>query len=119
MEHETVICNNNNVLSACMFQRDEMDCDNKDGNDRDFDIPENETDSSHFAILCASTAGHVAFTSPNHGRYLTQTFVAITAEASHDKTFIEIVQEVKTRIQSRVEDIGRACRPGPTRAMPG
>ena len=63
------------------------------------DIAAHGTNSSHFAILYASTHGNVAYTT-NSGRYLTQTFVAVVAEASPGKTLIEITQEVKTRIQA-------------------
>lgn len=57
------------------------------------------TDSGHFAILYASTYGNVAYITKNGSR-LTQTFVRVTSEASLDKTFIQITQEVKTRIQA-------------------
>ena len=56
------------------------------------------TDSGHFAILYASTYGNVSFITKKGSR-LTQTFVEVTSEASVDKTFIQITQEVKTRLQ--------------------
>ena len=73
------------------------------------------TDSAHFAIVYASTYGNVAYTT-NRGSHLTQTFVRVTTEASPDRTFIEIIQEVKTRIQASntrqtVEVVDRLNRP--------
>ena len=57
------------------------------------------TDSADFAILYASTYGNVAYVT-KRGSQLTQTFVKVTSEASLDKTFIDIIQEVQTRIRA-------------------
>ena len=73
------------------------------------------TDSANFAILYASTHGNVSYIT-GKGSQLTQTFVEVTSEASLDKTFIQIVQEVQTRIQDSrmhqtVELVDRLNRP--------
>lgn len=60
------------------------------------------TDSGHFVIVYASTYGNVAYYARNRGSHLTQTFVRVTTEASPDKTFTKIIQEVKARIQRSV-----------------
>ena len=72
------------------------------------------TDSGHFIIVYASTHGNVAFTT-NSGSQLTQTFVRVTTEASPDKSFTKIIQEVKARVQrsnahQTVESVDRLTR---------
>ena len=63
------------------------------------DSPVPGTDSGHFVIVYASTYGNVAFTNTHGGSHLTQTFVRVTTEASSDKSFTKIIQEVKARVQ--------------------
>ena len=59
------------------------------------------TDSSHFAIVYASTYGNVAFAS-SRGSQLTQTFVSVIAEATPEESFTDIIREVQTRIQRSI-----------------
>ena len=73
------------------------------------------TDSSDILLLYAATRGYVSFTT-YRGSRLTQTFVEVTDQANPDKSFTQIIQEVKARIQKSdcghqtVESVDRLTR---------
>ena len=58
------------------------------------------TDSAHFTTIYASTYGNSCFTTVN-GSIFTQTLMDVITEATPDKSFTRIIQEVRTRIKAR------------------